>query len=121
MLLKPLDVVVASDDALYLDKVRSIIEKEMGDPAFGAERLALEIGSSRRQLQRRMKALLDISPTELIRDMRLERAKSLLEQRAGNISEIAYKVGYKNAKYFSRLFKERYGYSPSQHKDPETE
>lgn len=68
---------------------------------------------SPRQLQRKIRALTDESPTDLIRSARLERAKYLLEQHTGTVSEIAFAVGFNNLSYFARTFRERFGVSPS--------
>ena len=77
------------------------------------EELCREIGMSRRQLLRKLNALLDCSPAFYIRRIRLERAKQLLEQRAGNVTEIAFEVGYGNLSAFTRAFKEAFHKSPS--------
>jgi len=71
------------------------------------------MGLSRRHFHRRIKELTGLTPGGYIRMMRLERAAQLLEQRAGNVSEIAYRVGFQDPDYFSRLFKPAYGVSPS--------
>ena len=114
VVLKPADVAVSSVDAAFIENVRSIVEEQMGDSWFGVERLAQEVGLSRRQLQRRINTLLQTTASTFIRDMRLERAMQLLEKKAGNISEISYTVGYNDPSHFSMLFKKKYGHSPSE-------
>ena len=114
IILKPAEVEVSSEDELFVEKIRTIVDDQMGDSWFGVERLAGELGMSRRHLQRRMNAILRIPASTFIADMRLERALQLLKQRVGNVSEVAYKVGYNDPKHFSKLFKRRFGYSPSE-------
>ena len=113
MVLKPADVAVTSEQAAFVEKVRSIVEEQMGDSWFGVERLAEEVGLSRRQLQRRINAIMQTTASTFIRDMRLERAAQLLQKRTGNVSEVAYAVGYNDVGHFSKLFKKKYNSSPS--------
>ncbi len=67
----------------------------------------------RSALYRRLRALLDESPSELLRRVRLERAAQLLAGRAGTVTEVAYGVGFASLSHFSKCFRERYGMSPS--------
>jgi len=66
------------------------------------------------QLYRKLKALTGSTPNDLIRNMRLERAGSLLRQRGGNVAEIAYQVGFNNLSYFAKCFREKFGLTPKQ-------
>ena len=108
------DISVPSAEQLFLDQVKEVIEEHMGDSNFGVEWLAHEVAISPRQLQRRLKSSIGLSAGNLIRVMRLQRSAQLLEQNAGNITEIAYSVGFKDASYFSRLFKKMHGVNPSE-------
>ena len=65
------------------------------------------------QLFRKMRALIGISPSAFIRDYRLDRAKELLQTTDQNVSEVAFKVGYKNLAHFSKSFQAKYGHPPS--------
>jgi AraC-like DNA-binding protein len=102
-------------DQVFLNKVKEVIEKYIEDNNFGVEWLAHEVAISPRQLQRKLRAITGLSAGGLIRTMRLQRAAQLLEQRAGNVSEVAYKVGFQDTNYFSRIFREMYEISPSQY------
>ncbi|HKL20044.1 MAG TPA: helix-turn-helix transcriptional regulator, partial [Halalkalibaculum sp.] len=77
--------------------------------------LADEVNLSTRQLQRKLRAITDLSAGGYIRMMRLERASQLIAQDWGNVSEIAYKVGFQDAKYFSKLFKQTFGSTPTEY------
>ncbi|HNM24422.1 MAG TPA: helix-turn-helix transcriptional regulator, partial [Saprospiraceae bacterium] len=72
-----------------------------------------KIGMSRSQLFRKMKALTDIAPSDLIRTHRLNKAKALLESGAANVAEAAWQVGFKDPSYFSKLYQEEFGETPS--------
>ena len=67
-----------------------------------------------RHLHRKVRALTSKSPVELIRLVRLQRARQLLEQNAGTVSQIAYRVGFSNLSYFSKSFKQEFGLLPSE-------
>jgi AraC-like DNA-binding protein len=75
------------------------------------------------QLNRKLNALVDQPPGQLIRSLRLQRAADLLNQNAGSVAEICYKVGFNDQAYFSRAFKKQFGCSPSdfrnRHSDPD--
>ncbi|MGA9292484.1 MAG: hybrid sensor histidine kinase/response regulator transcription factor [Ignavibacteriaceae bacterium] len=111
--LTPSEISASSIDQQFLEKMSGIIEKNMGDEKFGVDVLAEQIGISKRQLLRKLKALTDCTPNQCIRIMRLRRAKQLLEQDAGNVTEIAFSVGYTDLTAFSRAFKEEFNQLPS--------
>jgi AraC-like DNA-binding protein len=85
----------------------------MSDPKLGPDVLARAAAVSRMTLHRKLKAITGMSAGELIRDLRLQRAHSLLQQKAGTVSEIAYQVGFNNLSHFARLFKGKFGILPS--------
>ena len=113
VVLRPGEISVTSADAAFLEKVQAVVEAHRADRSFSVEWLADEVALSPRQLQRKLRALTRLSPGGFIRSMRLERAAQLLEQRAGNVSEAALAVGFQDAKYFSRLFRQAFGVLPS--------
>lgn len=117
--LKGKEVEVSSADARFLKRVQSVIEKQMENSNFGVDWLADEVALSTRQLQRKIRAITDLSAGGYIRLIRLERASQLLSQEWGNVSEIAYKVGFQDAKYFSRLFKQTFGHTPTEYAEKE--
>jgi AraC-like DNA-binding protein len=77
------------------------------------EELANAMRISRVQLFNRIKSLTSVPPANLIRTIRLENAKRLLEKGEGNISEVAYKVGFNNPNYFGKALKKHFGVPPS--------
>ena len=84
---------------------------------FKVEILSKEIGLSRSQLFRKLKALTGQNPQEFIRFIRKKKAAELLLKKTGNISDIAYAVGFDNPSYFSRCFTKVYKVSPSEYAD----
>jgi AraC-like DNA-binding protein len=74
-----------------------------------------EIGMSRAQLHRKLTALSGLSATEFIRSLRLKRAASLLSQQQGNVSEVAYQVGFSSLNYFTKCFRDFYGQTPTEY------
>jgi signal transduction histidine kinase/ligand-binding sensor domain-containing protein/DNA-binding response OmpR family regulator len=104
---------VTSADTVYLDRVRSVIEQNLGDESFGVAQLAQAVGQDRSHLYRRIHTLLDETPSNLLRRLRLERASQLLAGQAGTVAEIAYAVGFNSVSYFCKCFREKHGVTPS--------
>jgi len=115
VVLKPRDIAINSMDEVFLEKVMAIIEKNMDNADFSVEDFQKAIGMSRMQLHRKLKALTNHSTTEFIRIQRLKRAASLLEQNGGNVSEVCYQVGFNSLSYFTKMFKEQFGVTPSKY------
>ena len=115
VVLKPRDIDIDSKDEQFLKKVMKALERHMDDSNFSMDDFGYELGMSRMQLHRKLKALTGYSTTEFIRIQRLRRAADLLSSGGGNVSEIAYEVGFSNLSYFAKRFKEQYGMSPSEY------
>ncbi len=113
--LEPKTLAITSKDELFLEKVIQVLEQHLDNSAFKVEDFAREMGMSRTQLFRKMRALTDQSAQDFIRDFRLKRAAQLLKNKAGNISEVAYQVGFNNLSYFTKRFKELFGKTPSEY------
>lgn len=115
-IIKPSEVSTVSIDQEFLQKVIRTIEEHYEDDQFGVDKLASEIGMSVSQLNRKLNALVNQPPGQLIRSLRLQRAADLLKQNSGTVAEICYKVGFNDQSYFSRAFKKQFGCSPSEYK-----
>jgi signal transduction histidine kinase/DNA-binding response OmpR family regulator len=100
-------------DERFMSKVMEVIESHISEEEFSIEEFDREIGMGRVQLYRKVKALTGKSPSRYIRSIRLNRAKNMIEEKKGNISEIAYSVGFSSPQYFTRCFKEEFGFPPS--------
>ncbi len=120
MLVKPADVIVPSSQKIFVDKLVSIIEKNIDNEDFSVEMLCEEIGMSRTQLHRKVKAVTNQSASEFIRNFRLQKAAELLKQDAGNIAEISYQVGFGSQAYFTKVFQEVYKTTPLDYKKQHT-
>ena len=111
----PSDVNVQSIDEQFLLKLTGIIENEISNPAMDVEFISNEIGLSRPQLYRKIKALTGLSINQFIRTLRLKRAAQLLEKKSATVSETAYMTGFENLSYFTKKFKEEFGKLPSEY------
>ncbi len=98
----------------FLQLVLDTIQKNITNEYFSVEELSKEIGYSRSQLFRKLKAITGQNPLDMIKLHRLHYAKSMLEKGVATVSEIAYQVGYSNLSYFSKSFKNEFGMLPSQ-------
>ncbi|MVM33171.1 tetratricopeptide repeat protein [Spirosoma sp. HMF4905] len=116
--IQPKDITVTSADEKFLMRVIRIVEENMSNAEFSAEHFGREVGLSRMQLHRKLLSLTGQSSGDFIRQMRLKRAAQLLEGRAGNVSEIAYGVGFNSLSYFAKCFREQFGVLPSEYLGP---
>ena len=112
---KPKDIAVTSMDEKFLQRVGEIIEEHMSDEEFSVEMFSREMRMGRVQIHRKLRALTGKSASGFIRTLRLMRAASLLQQRFGNVTEVAYEVGFNNLSYFSKSFRKHFGSSPAQY------
>ncbi|WP_162340317.1 hybrid sensor histidine kinase/response regulator transcription factor [Cyclobacterium salsum] len=111
--LKTSEIAVTSTDEKFLKKAMAILEENLANTDFDVVFFSREIGMSRTNLHRKLKALTDCSATEFIRAVRLKRAMYLLEQKSGNVTEVAYAVGFNSVSYFDKCFKKQFGKTPS--------
>ena len=107
------DIDLVSIEDKFLQSVLSVIRNNLDNESLSVEDLAKEVGFSRAQLHRKLKALCDKSPNQLIVEIRLNEAMVMLEKKIGSVSEVAYSVGYSNLSYFTKRFKEKFNVLPS--------
>ena len=106
------DVRLVPRDKQFVKQLHDIIQSHLSDADFGVEDIGKEIGLSRVQLYRKVKAMTGSSVVDLIRKARLAKAKRLLENRSMSVSEVAYEVGFSAPSYFTKCFKDEYGMLP---------
>lgn len=102
----------ASVENAFLEKLKTLVEKRIGDPKLSVQDLSKGLLVGQTQLYRKLKALTGKTPTQFIHSIRLKKAVELLKTTNLNISEIAYDLGYNDPNYFSRMFRKEFGKSP---------
>lgn len=116
---KSLDIILIDDlnlkslDDKFLQDVTKFIREHMDDEQLNVDDLSREVGFSRSQLHRKLKALTNKSANQLIIEMRLNEARQMLLKKTATVSEAAYAVGYSNLSYFTKSFKDKFGILPS--------
>jgi signal transduction histidine kinase/ligand-binding sensor domain-containing protein/DNA-binding response OmpR family regulator len=106
-------IAVTDKDEDFLKSVSLIIEENLENSMFQIESIAKETGLSRTNFFKKLKSLTGIAPIEFVNEIRLTKASALIESRSFTISEVAYKVGFNDAGYFTKCFKEKFGCTPS--------
>ncbi len=99
-------------DKYFLEKVTEKIKENISEPEFGVDELAKESGMSRTNFYKKIKNLTGLTVNELIKNIKLKIAANLLLNSDYNINEIAYRIGFKDASYFSRCFRDTFGFLP---------
>jgi YesN/AraC family two-component response regulator len=100
-------------DEKFILNVNEVIEKHISEEGFSIEEFAKEVGMSKSQFHRKFTAVTGKPASMYLRSVRLSSAKKMIEGKTGNISEIAFSVGFSSLSYFSKCFKEEFGYPPS--------
>jgi AraC-like DNA-binding protein len=106
---------IESGDQRLLKKTIDVVENNISDPLFGVEQMCRELGMSRTNLNRKIKAITGFPPSELIRNIRLRKAARLLLGKADSVSQISMMVGFDDHSYFSKSFKKQFGVTPSEY------
>ena len=110
-----IDITISSYDEKFLKEAMDIVKKNMENPEFDVKHFCEIMQVSNSMLYRKLKSLANMSPNEFIRSIRLNTAKELIKQRRGNVSDIAYLVGFKDAHYFSVCFKKEFNMTPGEY------
>jgi AraC-like DNA-binding protein len=106
-----------SMDELFLKQAVKKVEDKLLDDTYDFDQFALDMATSKSTLHRKLKSLTGLSPGEFIRNIRLKHAALMLLNNTGNISEIAFAVGFNDPKYFSRCFKTEFGLTPREYQE----
>jgi AraC-like DNA-binding protein len=106
---------ISSYDQNFLQKTMETIILNLSDSQFSVESLGNKLNLSRMQLYRKLVAITGQTPNKLIRNIRLSKAAELLAARTGNVTEIAFEVGFNNLSYFAKCFQDQFGISPSEY------
>ena len=97
----------------FISNLLRLADSQLSSETFTIGNLCHDLGVSRPQLYRKIMALTGRSPLELLTDLRMDRALTLLKKKTRNISEIAFEVGYNSPSYFARCFARKFGCTPS--------
>ncbi|MBU2062731.1 MAG: AraC family transcriptional regulator, partial [Bacteroidetes bacterium] len=97
-----------------IQKTLNFIHENINESDLSVEILASKVFLSRSQLYRKIKTLTGVSVNEFIRNVRLEKAKELIQLGDNNINEISYKVGFASPSYFTKCYKAKFGHLPTQ-------
>ncbi|QBN17433.1 hybrid sensor histidine kinase/response regulator [Flavobacterium nackdongense] len=109
------EITTSSLDEQLFKKAIKVVEENISNEQFDVQSFCSELGVSRTMLFTKVKAWTNFTPNEFIQEIRMKRAANLLEQTSLNISQVAYKVGFTNPKYFSKCFQKRFRETPSQY------
>ena len=106
---------ITSFDEQFMQNVMEVMEKQMDNSELTVDEFAQELGMGRTVFYQKLKAIIGLSPVDFIREMRIKRAKQLIDSGEYNISTVAYMAGFNDPKYFSKCFKKQFGMSPSEY------
>ncbi|MCP5052243.1 MAG: helix-turn-helix domain-containing protein, partial [bacterium] len=120
MLLRPTEIAVSSIDREFMTQLKALLDKHTPDMEFGVDELAKLLYISRTSLNRKIKALTGDSTNQFIQSYRLKRAAQLLKANFGNVTEVAFEVGFSSSSYFTRCFKEKFHQLPHDFQASET-
>ncbi|MCH5227015.1 MAG: substrate-binding domain-containing protein [Muribaculaceae bacterium] len=110
---KPISKSTDIDNDFY-NRFITLFEEKMSNPDLNVEAMASDLGFERTQLYRKIKAITNYSPVELMRNLRLKKARRLLKTTDKTISEICYDVGFSTPAYFTKCYREQFGETPSE-------
>ncbi len=101
-------------DNEFYNRFLDILNADIGNPDLNVDKISTMMGLERSQFYRKIKALTNYSPVELIRRLRLKKARTLLTSTEKSVSEIAYEIGFSTPAYFSKCYREAYGETPTE-------
>ena len=101
-------------DNEFYSRFLKIFYEDMGSTDMTVDSLAAKMGLERTQFYRKIKAITNYSPVELIRTLRLKKARAMVTGSEKSISEICYEVGFSTPAYFTKCYREAYGETPTE-------
>lgn len=114
LVVRPEEISVTSRDEEFMKKMTAVVGRHMDDSQFSVRQLGEEMNMSVSQVNRKLKTIIGQSTHQFILSVRMHRALELLKENAGNISEVAWMVGFEAPGYFSKVFKDHFGCLPSE-------
>jgi signal transduction histidine kinase/ligand-binding sensor domain-containing protein/DNA-binding response OmpR family regulator len=113
--LDPREITISNTDETFLNSILEHLEKNMDNANYVVDQLAMDMAMSRSVLFTKIKKLTDMTPNNFIKSFKLKRAAALLKTGKLNVSEVCYKIGFKDQKYFRKLFFTEFGVNPSEY------
>jgi len=109
----------SAEEQAWLEDVEKMVQQNLPDTHFNVDQLSDMLFISRRQLNRRLQQLTGLTPVQYIREARLAHARRLLENRTySTVKSVVLASGMTDTEHFSKLFREKYGRSPSDYAEP---
>ena len=104
---------ISAADLQWLEEVEAVLKQEVHNPGFTFDQLETRLFISRSQLQRRIKKITGLTPNKYFREIKLQVARELLESgEVRTVNEVAHAIGFDTAKYFSKIYEDRFGQRP---------
>lgn len=116
VVLSPENITISSPDEKLMKRALEVFEKNMDNSEYSIEEFSRDMGMSRNNLYRKIKAITGESPTDFLNSVRLKQAAVLLKEGHMNVNEIAYAVGFSTHSYFTQSFKKMFGVPPNKYK-----
>jgi len=102
-------------DFQFLEKIHQVIEENLDNSDFNIDSIADTLGISRSAFFKKLKSLTGLAPVDMIKDYRLQKSLELLKNTDLSVSEIAFEVGFREAGYFGKCFRKKYGQTPTEY------
>jgi signal transduction histidine kinase/ligand-binding sensor domain-containing protein/DNA-binding response OmpR family regulator len=111
----PIPVALSQHDQKMMNKLTTILERELSNPELNVDQIGKDLGFSRTGFYRKIIGLMDISPIDFISSYRLRKATEMIQEGSATLTEISYKTGFSSYSYFSKVFKKHFGVSPKEY------
>lgn len=108
-------ITITSVDEKLIQRALEYIEKNMDNTEYAVEELSRDLGMTRMNLYRKLQSITGNTPSDFIKSIRLKRAAQLLQGSRLTMAEVADRVGFSSASYFTKCFKEMFGVTPTQY------
>lgn len=110
----PKNIAANRTDEIFLERLTRIINENIDSESLNASFLSSELGMSHSVIYKKIKSITGMTFVEFVRDFKLKIAKQLIIEHKLTIAEASYQIGYSDKKYFSKLFKQKFGKNPSE-------
>ena len=110
------EIQINGEDKKWIENLKSTIHNSLGETTLSVEDLAASVFLSSRQMSRKVKSITGLTPARMVREVQLNKARNILEeQTSSSVNDLAFQCGFEHSTTFSKLFKKRFGKSPSEY------